>query len=107
MQKERRAKTRELLLLQGKIDGLFKEVSILQSEEIELQEKGRFMSENEDRVLDAFDAVESRGGGSELVDKSLEAVIPNSEMVLDEWLQFADSDFFGTAEVPQENSSNS
>ena len=104
VQQRRRAKTRELLQLQSRIELLLKEVSVLQDEEAEFKERARFLSEREDDLLDAFESVESRGGGVERLDPGLEAVIPNSEMVLDEWLQFSGSDFFGTSEVPVGNS---
>lgn len=104
VQKRRRTKTRELLKAQKKIQLLLEEISVLQSEEVEVQEKARFISEREDEVLDAFENVESRGGGVEHVDSSLDVIIPNSDTALDEWLQFVGPDFFGTAEAAEASS---
>ena len=65
------------------------------------------MSKREDQLLDAFDNFELRGGSVERLDKTLEAVILNLEMVLDEQLQFTSSDFFSNVEVPRVNFLNS
>ena len=73
---------------------LEEEASLLQSEEADLQERARFLSRQEEQLLDAFDNVEDRGGGSERVDPSLEAVLPASEGAMDEWLRLVGPDFF-------------
>ncbi len=72
------------------------EVSVLQSEEQDIKERGRFLSEREDEILDAFDNAESRGGGEVLVDEGLLATIPAAELIADEWLQFS----FDPSEIP-------
>ncbi len=96
IQRRRRDKAREAAIAQHRADELMKDVSILQSEEAELRERARFLSEREDELLDAFDHAEARGGGELSVDKGLDVVVPNSEHVLDEWLQFT----FDSSEIP-------
>lgn len=100
IREERARLLREALPLRKRLDEIFKQVSLLQDEELNVQERARFLSDREVDLLDAFANPESRGGGTVILDSSLEAVVPGADMVADEWLQFVDPDFFGTAGIP-------